>query len=166
MRLQRMNPMNIKIRLLTLAVAAALCASTALASEIYRYIDEDGNVLYGDIPSGDPGEEHLAVSSRPTDNAAVQARLQTRQETRTADAQRRAEQKAQEGADDLTRGEQHAVAAARQQVCHQNRDRLLSYVSSRRLYTEGDDGERTYLSDAESQAAHDQVQALIDENCD
>ena len=45
-----MNPMNIKIRLLALAVASALCASTALASEIYRYIDEDGNVLYRDIP--------------------------------------------------------------------------------------------------------------------
>ncbi len=158
--------MSIKIRLLTLAVASALCASTALATEIYRYIDEDGNVLYGDIPSGDPGEEHLAVSSRPTDYVAVQARVQTRRETRKADAQRAAEQKAQERDEDLTRGEQRAVAAARHQVCQQNRDRLLSYVSSRRLFKEGDDGERTYLSDAESQSAHDQVEALIAENCD
>ena len=61
-----MNPMNIKIRLLTLAVATALCASTALASEIYRYIDVDGNVRYGDIPTGDPSEEHLKIGSRTT----------------------------------------------------------------------------------------------------
>jgi len=161
-----MNPMNIKIRLLTLAVASALCASTALASEIYRYIDEDGNVLYADIPTGDPGEEHLNVSSRPTDDAVVHANVQARQEVRKADAQRKARQKADEGDEELTRGEKSAVAAARQQECQQNRDRLLSYVASRRLYREDDGGERVYLSDVESQEAHDQVQALIDENCD
>ncbi len=158
-----MNPMNIKIRLLTLAVAAALCASTALASEIYRYIDENGNVLYRDIPTGDPSEEHLNISSRPTDDDAVQANVQSRQEAWKADAQRRAEQ---EDAEKLNSGERSAVAAARQQTCQDNRDRLISYVQSRRLYREDENGERVYLSDVESQQAHDQVQKLIDENCD
>ncbi len=158
--------MNIKIRLLTLAVAATLCASTALASEIYRYTDENGNVLYRDIPTGSPREEHLDVRSRPTDDDAVQASAQARQEARKADAARKSEQKAQGDTEKLNRGEQRAVAAARQQKCQENRDRLISYVSSRRLYREDESGERVYLSDGESQQAHDQVQALIDENCD
>ena len=100
-----MGPMNIKIRLLTLATATALCASTALASEIYRQIDADGNVLYADIPTGDPGEELLAVTSRSTDDVNVQAHVQASQEARKANAQRKAEQKARDGDDDLTRGE-------------------------------------------------------------
>ncbi len=158
-----MNPMNIKIRLLTLAVAAALCASTALAGEIYRYIDANGDVRYTDIPTGDAREEHLEISSRPTDDDAVQASLESQQEAWKADAQRRAEQV---DAEKLNRGELSAVAAARQKTCQENRDRLISYIQSRRLYREGNDGERVFLDDAESQQAHDQVQALIDENCD
>ncbi len=158
-----MNPMNIKIRLLALAAASALCVSTALASEIYRYTDTDGNVRYADIPTGDPSEEHLKIGSRPTDNDAVQASVDSQQEAWTADAQRRAEQA---DAEKLNRGEQGAVAAARQKTCRENRDRLISYIQSRRLYREGEDGERIFLNDAESQQAHDQVQALIDENCD
>ncbi len=109
--------MNIKIRLLTLGVATTLCASTALASEIYRYTDENGNVLYRDIPTGDPREEHLKVSSRPTDDDAVQASAQARQEARKADAARKAEQKAQGDTEKLNRDKQRAVGAARQQKC-------------------------------------------------
>ena len=158
--------MNIKIRLLTLAVAATLCASTALASEIYRYIDENGNVLYRDIPTGDLREEHLDVTSRPTDDAAIQAGIQEGRDAKAENARRAAEHKARDDGENLTSGEQRILAAARQEKCQENRDRLLSYVSSRRLYHEDDDGERVYLNDVESQAAHDQVQALIDENCD
>ena len=158
-----MNPMNIKIRLLALAAASALCVSTALASEIYRHTDADGNVRYADIPTGDRSEEHLEISSRPTDNDAVQASLESQQEAWKADAQRRT---AQEDAEKLNRGEQGAVAAARQKTCQESRDRLISYNQSRRLYREGEDGERVFLDDAELQQAHDQVQALIDENCD
>ena len=158
-----MNPMNIKIRLLALAAASALCVSTALASEIYRYTDADGNVRYADIPTGDPSEEHLKISSRPTDNDAVQASLESQQEAWKADAQRRT---AQEDAEKLNRGEQGAVAAARQKTCQESRDRLISYIQSRRLYREGEDGERIFVDEIETQQAYDQVQALIDENCD
>ena len=160
-----MNPMNIKISLLTLAAASALCASTALASEIYRYVDEDGNVLYRDIPTGDPSEERLRLTSRPTDDAAVQASVKSSQEARAENAKRAAEQKALDDADKMTPGERSALASARQHKCQENRDRLLSYVASRRLFREDENGERVYLSDDESQQAHDQVQALIDENC-
>ena len=157
--------MIIKIRLLTLAVASALCVSTALASEIYRYVDEDGNVLYRDIPSGDPSEEHLDVRSRPTNDAAVQANVKSSQEARAEQAKYAAEQKVLDDAEKMTPGERRDLAAARQDKCQENRDRLLSYVASRRLYQEDDNGERVYLSDDEAQAASDRVQALIDENC-
>ena len=44
-----------------------------MAAEVYKYTDEDGNVHYGDRPSGNPTEETVYVASRRTDNAAVRA---------------------------------------------------------------------------------------------
>ena len=51
-----------------------------LANDIYKWTDEDGNVHYGDRPSGDSSEERLAISSKPTDTAMVQARVESRYE--------------------------------------------------------------------------------------
>ncbi len=154
--------MNSKILLLTIAAASALCASTALAGEIYRYTDENGVAIYVDRPTGDPTEERLDVSSRDTDNAAVQARVQTRQDTATAEAERDAEEDVQE----LTRGEKRAAAAAKQQQCQTYRDQLERFVAARSLFREDASGERVYLSDEESLEARDRMRALIEENCD
>ncbi len=153
--------MNSKQILLTMIAASTLCASTALAGEIYRYTDENGTAIYVDRPSGDPTEQHLNVSSRDTDNVAVQARVQTRQTAAMAKAEREAE----EGDEELTRGEKRAAAAANQQKCDGYRDQLESFVNARALFREDASGERVYLSDEESQVARDRMQALIDENC-
>jgi len=153
--------MNSKQILLTLIAASTLCASTALASEIYRYTDENGIDIYVDRPTGDPTEQHLNVSSRDTDNAAVQARMQTRRDTAMAKAEREAE----EGDEELTRGEKRAAAAANQQKCDGYREQLQTFVSARALFREDASGERVYLSDEESQEARNRMQALIDENC-
>ena len=145
-----------------LAILATLCASTALASDIYRYVDENGDVIYVDRPTGNPGETRMDVYSRNTDNAAVQARVQTRQDKAIAET----ESDAEEGEAKLTRGEKRAIAAANQQQCQAYRTQLDSYVASRRLFREDEGGERVYLSDAESQEARDRVQRLIEETCD
>ena len=63
----------------TLVTGALLCAASATAGEIYKYTDADGNVHYGDRPTGNPTEERLAIVSRGTDPAAVQARIEARQ---------------------------------------------------------------------------------------
>ena len=154
--------MNSKILLLTIVAASALCASTVLASEIYRYTDENGLAIYVDRPTGHPTEERLDVSSRDTDNAAVQARVRTRQDTATAKAERDAEEAVKE----LTRGEKRAAAAAKQQQCQAYRDQLESFVAARSLFREDASGERVYLSDAKSLEARDRMRGLIEENCD
>ena len=151
--------MNSKRYLLT--ILATLCASSALASDIYRYNDENGNVIYVDRPTGNPGETRMNVSSRNTDNATVQARVQTRQDTAIANMKSDA---AEDNAK-LTRGEKRAIAAANQQQCQTYRTQLDTFVASRRLFREDENGERVYLSDAESQEARDRVQRLIEETC-
>ena len=151
--------MNSKHFLLT--ILATLCASTALASDIYRYTDENGTVIYVDRPTGNAGETRMDVYSRNTDNAAVQARVQTRQDTASANR----ESGAAETEATLTRSEKRAIAAANQQQCQTYRAQLDTFVASRRLYREDESGERVYLSDAESQETRDRVQRLIEETC-
>ena len=153
--------MNSKKVLLTFAAASILCAGTVAAGEIYRYTDENGQVIYVDRPTGDPTEERLDVVSTNTDNSAVQARVQSRRESAIAAAERQADESDQEP----TRGEKRAAAAAQEQQCQQYRLRLESYVSSRRLFRTDENGERVYLNGDESQEARNRVQQLIDENC-
>ena len=68
--------------LISFAVMAMTASGGAVANEIYKWTDEDGNVYYGDRPSGATNEELLGVTYSSTDNSAVQKRIQNR-----ADAQ-------------------------------------------------------------------------------
>ena len=157
-------------RKLTAAVAAAfvLVASSSFASDIYRYTDEDGNVVYGDRPTGAPTEERLAIASARTDNAAARAYMERRynlnQPAEEAAAQSTIPEEVIEE-EEMTRAERAAAQRERAQKCQQYRDRLETFVTSRRLYRETDDGEREYLEEGEVQEARERVQELIDEHC-
>lgn len=153
--------MNCKKLLLTIAASSVLCASTALASDIYRYTDENGNTIYVDRPTGKPGETRLDVSSLDTDFSAVQARVQTRHDAAATKEERAAEESDKE----LTRGEKRAAAAANEQQCQGYRTQLESFVTARRLYRDDANGERVYLNEEESQESRDRMEALIQENC-
>jgi hypothetical protein len=152
--------MNSKKLLLALAVASTLCTSV-LASEIYRYTDDDGNVVYLDRPTGEPGAEHLNIASKPTNNDAVQASVQARRDTAATAALEKQEQNAQ----NMTRSEKRAAAVAKQQQCESYRAQLSTLSTSRRLYRADENGERVYLDESQSQAALNKIQALISENC-
>jgi hypothetical protein len=156
-----MNPMNCKKLLLSITASSVLCAGTVLASDIYRYTDENGNTIYVDRPTGTPGETRLNMSSLDTDYSAVQARVQTRHDATAAKAERAAE----EGDKELTRGEKRAAAAANEQQCQGYRGQLESFITARRLFRDDANGERVYLNDEETQEARNRMEALIDENC-
>ena len=58
--------------LIMLVVSAS---GIAFANDIYKWTDEDGNIHYGDRPTGDATEERMAISSSSTNPSKVQARL-------------------------------------------------------------------------------------------
>ena len=70
--------MRLNLQALTLAAVAVAVSAAALAGDVYKYIDADGNVHYVDRPTGEPSEQRLAIVSKPTDQSAVQARVQAR----------------------------------------------------------------------------------------
>lgn len=150
----------------TLTSAALLVAltgpATTVASQIYKYTDADGTVHYVDRPTGAATEERIAIISQPTDRAAVQTRVEGR-----LDRQQAAEDARTARAD--ARQQEAAARAEREQraqKCQEYRSRLETYVQSRRLYRQGDDGERIYLDDAEREAARQKVEELVAEYCD
>ena len=145
----------------TLVTGALLCAATAGASEIYKHTDADGNVHYGDRPTGDQTEELLVIVSRRSDSDAVQARIDARQ----AEDARREEARGERLEAAQAETQARAIAAERAAQCEQHRMRLQTYTESRRLYREDENGERDYLDDNAREQAMQQVRDLIDEYC-
>lgn len=151
--------MRLNLQALTL-VAVAISAA-ALAGDVYKYIDADGNVHYVDRPTGEPSEQRLAIVSKPTDHSAVQARVQARVDVRNT-----AREAAAAAPEEPTREEIRAEREKHQQECQAFRDRLERFVQSRRLYREDEQGERVYLDEEQTRTARDRVAQQVQEHCD
>lgn len=152
--------MRLNLQALVLAAVAVSLSAAALASDVYKFIDADGTVHYVDRPSGEPSEELLDITSKPTDHSVIQARVQARVNAKNA-AREAAAAPAQ-----LTPKEARAEREKRQQECQSYRDRLERFVQSRRLYREDEQGERVYLDEEQTRAARDRVEQQIKEHCD
>jgi hypothetical protein len=151
--------MNRKI--LVLVLSAAALATSAFAGEIYKYVDEDGNVHYLDRPTGESGEERMDISYSGTSNAAVSARVEKRRDYMATLEEARSEAKSQREAEAQARAEMEARAAK----CQEHRARLESYLQSRRLFRENEAGEREYLDEEQMMEARRKVEEAIQENC-
>jgi hypothetical protein len=152
--------MQIKITVIAFALTIA-ATSTLLASEIYRWTDEDGILHFSDLPTGAAGEEHLAIRSRPTDPARVQAEAQARVDAQALGAEEEAN--APQGP---TPDELRAEARSRQENCNKYRARQTRFTENRRIYRMDENGERVYYDEEEMQAARVGVDDLVEEYCD
>ena len=71
--------------LVTIACAALLASGFAMGGEIYKWVDENGNVHYEDRPVGEGEIERVVdIRSRNTDNAVVAARVYEQRRARAA----------------------------------------------------------------------------------
>lgn len=153
--------MRPNLQALMVAAVAITLSAAALASDVYKYIDANGQVNYVDRPSGDPSEQRLNIVSKPTNRSAVQARVQARLDTKNA-----AWKAAGNAPEQSTPEEARSEREKRQQNCKMYRDRLVQYVQSRRLYREDEQGKRVYLNDQELRAARERVEQQVQEHCD
>ena len=137
-----------------------ILACLPATAEVYKWVDEDGNVHYGDKPTGNE-PERMAIASQPTDNARVQQQIQV---STTARTQRR-EAEAAAAAEGPSKEELQAEAQERAQRCQSARATMQSFITSRRLYREDESGERVYLDESETIAARQRVEDQNDEYC-
>ncbi len=147
--------------LLGIAALAMTLGNAAMADDIYKWTDEEGNVHYEDRPTGSATEVRMSLSYRRTDASSVQQRVQTRIESMTA----RNEAKATTAEEAKSAETKAAEAADNAKKCESYRARLQTFVQSRRLYRQDESGERVYLDEQETQEARHRVEELIAEHC-
>lgn len=143
------------------AALALTVGGGAMANEIYKWVDDQGNVHYEDRPSGSATEQRLAFSYRRTESSAVQERIDSQTEAQSA----RQEKKTAAAEEAAAVAAKEAETAEKQKNCDTYRARLETYVQSRRLYREDENGERVYLDETETQNARQRVEEKIAENC-
>lgn len=146
---------------LTLTVAAYVLTAQSASADVYEYKDEKGNKLYTDKPRTLPAQR-LDIKTQKTDTVAVQARqeqdMKRMQDNERVRQQVNAAQRDQSEAKQLSEKD-------KAERCTKARERYDSYMNSRRLYEQGPDQERRYLSDIELTAARDSAKASMDALC-
>ena len=153
--------MGIRHIITALAALAITVSSAALADDIYKWIDADGELHYEDRPSGDPSEERLQFSYNRTNNTSVRDRVETRRDTTNA----RREAKAEAEEEKRTAADSRAAAEQKLAQCTAYRAKLKSMLEARRVYRQDDAGERVYLDEAARSAARSKAEELIKETC-
>ncbi|MCC7257309.1 MAG: DUF4124 domain-containing protein [Gammaproteobacteria bacterium] len=148
-------------------LTAAFTAGAVAAEQgnVYRWVDKDGTPHYQDRPPEglDPGAATaLSLRYRMTDQAAMAATAKQKAELDDVAKLREQQQAADKSAGDT---EREQVAREREQGCETARAKAEKYETAHRLYRPGPDGQRTYLTDEEIDAARVEARRAVAEWC-
>lgn len=140
--------------------AGMLLAAAAQGGDVYVVTDAQGNRVYTDRPQTLPAERIDVATSDTTaaDAARAQQRMDTYAAEQTADADRQAQTA------EASRV-QTQTAEDRAKRCMEARERYQASMNAIRLYEEGPDGERRYLSSEEIDAARANAKQAMDTFC-
>jgi hypothetical protein len=141
------------------ALVLALVATGAVA-EVYKWVDEQGKVHYGDRrPGADSDPSLIELPAAPSRDADHDERSLRRQRLLDAfeverDERRRAE------------AESAAARQERNRKCAQVRSELAKLERANIVYTRDEGGARIYMSDEERDEVAARGRAWIDKHCD
>lgn len=141
-------------------IAGVLIAAAAQGGEVYVVTDAQGNRVYTDRPQTLPAQRVDVATSETTavDAARAQERMDSYSAQLTADAAKQAQ--AAE-----TQKAQAETAEDRAKRCVQARERYQASMNAIRLYEEGPDGQRRYLSSEEIDATRANARQAMDTFC-
>ena len=138
-----------------------MVAPLVVDASVYKWVDENGKVHYGDRPQGSQPTVEIQVDDAPavrpsSDDAMSRAEkrerlLQAMEEDRVEKQEQREKQKAQ--------------SQQARQKCNRYRDRMRHYQRASALYNLDKNGNRVYVSDAERTRATKNLQAKINRYC-
>ena len=122
-----------------LVLGLALAFSTGAAAQLYRWVDEDGRVRYGDTPP--PGVKASALKPPSSTGTAAPAAAEQDAEfrKRQVEAQKAAAESEQQQKDAQTRIDN----------CNRAQTALRTLQPGQRVVTTDAQGERYYLNDEE-----------------
>ena len=143
-----------------LLCAALLAFSSVASAVVYKWVDAQGKVQYGDRPPdgvhaevmdllGDHGTRPAppAAATPPPKPAVTAARAQAT------------------GDDAVKKAVQDDVEAAREKQCADAQERYRKSIEGRKLYRIGSDGEREYLTSEEIDAERLNAKRDVDTIC-
>jgi len=137
------------LRLVPIAVLILAGASGLARADVFRWVDDQGVIHYSD--EWVPGSVVIKTTVRPHSEPSA-----------SPSSARVADQLADQA---NARAVQQDVAKAHDSQCSFAKDRYMKAVSSRRVYKEGKDGERQYMTDADADAYREQARKDVQQAC-
>lgn len=127
------------------------------AAEIYKWVDEQGQVHYGQSPPADQQAETVKGPPGVDTEGARKALQERRDKLKELDEQRAERKKA------AMEAEQQAQA--RKERCNAARESLAQLRTQNRVQYINEDGERAFLSEEQRQQRLDEAQKAVEESC-
>ena len=128
------------------------------AADVYKYVDEKGQVQYTDKPELLPAEILAKIKSQRTDKSAVADRVageQQQAETTNANQSSAADQKKA----------QQTTAADKAERCTKARERYDQMTAASHVYTQNEKGEKVLMDDKQTAQARASAKQLMDTWC-
>jgi hypothetical protein len=135
-----------------LLCAALLAWSTLASAVVYKWVDADGKVEYGDQPPDGVHAEVVELIGTHNSRAATAPAPAAKPTPSTT-------------ASETKKAVDSDVAQTREKQCAEAQDRYKKLIEGRRLYKTGDNGERQYLTSEEIDAERLNAKRDIDEIC-
>ncbi len=147
------KPMRIWLTLLLLVTVPG-------QAEIYKWIDADGHVHYGDKPDNVPEAEAVGIETRTRFGMALDDDSRAEKRRRLLDAMEEDRKEKTEH-----REKARADAAERQRRCVYYRDRLRRRQRASAVYRLDKDGNRIFLSEQGRKQSDRNLQVQINKYC-
>ncbi len=146
-----------------LLFAALIVWSGVASAVVYKWVDAQGKIQYGDRPpDGVHAEVVELLGTHPTHTAAPSSQSSAPQTSRTGLAAREA---AAQTVAKEKQAVQQDVDQTREKQCADAQDRYKKLIEGRRLYKTGADGERQYLTSEEIDAERLNAKRDVDQIC-
>lgn len=149
--------MEIGMRRLTILLV--MCLPGLGSAQVFKWVDEKGNVHFGDRPKRADAQEIVVQPSTPSaDPAAAKQRLEQQKKLLNAYQAERASKR-----EELAKNKQQALE--KKQNCAAARDQLRRYRQAGYLYGLDKDGNRVVYNDERRQQETHQARSEVDKWC-
>jgi len=145
----------------TLTLFFVLIVPAAVYASVYKWVDENGKVHYGDQPKASQPTVEMNIDDTtpaPSFSDDDLSREEKRERLLQAMEEDRLEKLEK-------RDKQRAKNEKNRQKCNRYRDRMRHYERANSLYKLDKDGNRVYMSDSERASATKNLQANIKKYC-
>ncbi|MEW5757817.1 MAG: DUF4124 domain-containing protein [Pseudomonadota bacterium] len=136
---------------------ALLLPALAFAGKVYKWVDAEGNVQFGDQPQRDSAAEEVTIQKHTPDKTYLDRMEAVKKEQEKTDKQQQDQQQ--------DTAELEAMKKRQQEVCEQAKRNLEVLQNSPRVSMKDEQGNTVYLDGDQREAELKKNQDIIKESC-